>query len=166
MQESKSIFQIGQEFHNLEILLEETGGELTPEVEQALKINEQELSHKAEGYLSIIRRNEAEADIIANEIKRLQELKKVRENKVKALKENVKQAMVLFNVKKIPFATGSITLANSKAVDITDENSLPEKYITKKLVTAPDKTAIKKAIESGETIEGASIKESPYLLIK
>jgi hypothetical protein len=73
---SKSIFHISQEYAHLEILLLESGGDLSPEIEQALAINREEFEHKATAYHHIILKAEAEELIIDGEIKRLQALSK------------------------------------------------------------------------------------------
>ena len=45
----------------------------------------------------------------------------------------------------------------SSFVDIPDERMIPKKYMVKKLTYAPDKKAIKDAINSGHKVRGASI---------
>ena len=59
------------------------------------------------------------------------------------------------------FETGRVKLSwrRSEAVEILDEDALPNKYWAKKIVLTPDKTAIKAAISSGKTVKGATIKQ-------
>ena len=52
-----------------------------------------------------------------------------------------------------------LKLSKSEAVVIDDESKLSVLLITEKKTTAPNKTAIKKAIKAGETVEGAHIEK-------
>lgn len=47
--------------------------------------------------------------------------------------------------------------AGSVSVEITDEASIPSQLCTVKTITAPDKAAIRKQIEAGETVPGARL---------
>jgi hypothetical protein len=163
---SKNIFELSQEYAEIEALLEESGGDLTPEIENRLVIAQSELQTKGEGYLSIIRKNESEIGVIDSEMERLARLKKVRQNKIAQLKERIIQAFTLYDIQKVSTATGSITLCKSKSVEIEAENKIPAQFLKVKQTITPDKTAIKQAIESGVAVEGAEIKEGHYLLIK
>ena len=54
--EQKSLLSIVNEAMTLEKMLIESNGEITPEIEQALAVNQQELSLKADGYHTIMER--------------------------------------------------------------------------------------------------------------
>jgi hypothetical protein len=51
-------------------------------------------------------------------------------------------------------------------VEVTDCNQLPKEYLKEKIEISADKTAIKKAIESGENISGALLVTKSNLQIK
>ena len=51
--------------------------------------------------------------------------------------------------------------AGSVSVMITDENSIPSQLCVTKTITSPDKAAIKKQIEAGETVPGAELTRGP-----
>jgi hypothetical protein len=163
---SKSIFNIQQEYINLLNQLEEAEGELTPELEQALAITEQELEVKSVGYSHVIRKTESDIDVIAAEIKRLQALKKSKENTIERLKSSVENAMVMFGIESISTATTVLSLRKSESVEITDESLLPKKYIAEKVTYSPDKNSIKSAIKAGENVPGASLKTNQNLQVK
>ena len=55
---------------------------------------------------------------------------------------------------------------NPPRVEVEDMESLPLNYVKEKVTRAPDKTLIKKAIESGEEIQGASITRGERLIFK
>lgn len=161
-----SIFNIQKEYAELLERLEEQEGELTPELEQALQINQEELEVKAQGYAVVIRKLDADLDVVDAEIKRLQEFKKSKQNQVDRLKTAVRDAMLMYGIHKIESATSVLSLRKSESVEILDESSIPKEYIREKITTAPDKVAIKKALESGKALLGAQIKTNQNLQIK
>lgn len=86
-------------------------------------------------------------------------------NRLAAVQERVKDLalhmLLATGQDKLETADGSwvkVARRKSKSVLVTDESWLPESCIRR--TAAPDKTAIKKAIESGETIPGAEIVEN------
>ena len=160
---TKSLFNISQEFLEIQEQLLDSGGEATPELEQQLQITEHELQHKVGGYRSVIQGLGAEADIIDAEVKRLQVLKKIRTNAIDRMKTSIKDAMVLFGVKKIESPLGNVTLVHKDSVNINDETLIP-KHLTKTVTqVSVDKTAVKAALENGEDVPGAELVDSPYL---
>ena len=67
------------------------------------------------------------------------------------------------------FEVGFLKLSTrkSKSVEVNiDTNDLPKEFKSIKVTEAPDKTAIKKAIESGKEVEGCRIVENINLAIK
>lgn len=163
---SKSIFNIQQEYINLLNQLEESDGELTPELEQALAINEQELEVKSIGYAQVVRKVESDIDIIAAEIKRLQALKKSKESTVERLKTTVENAMQLYGINTIQFSTMQLSLRKSESVHINDESTLDSRFLVEKITYAPDKNAIKAAIKAGEEVSGAELIVNQNLQVK
>jgi transcription antitermination factor NusG len=159
-----NIFQIQSEYILLMNQLMENGGDVTPEILEALQINQDQLTTKATNYVTVIRNLEAEADICASEIKRLQELKKVRENAANRMREAISNAMKLYEVDKIETATTKISFRKSEAVEITDETLIPHEF--QKIKVEPDKTKIKAAIKEGRDVKGAEIVTNFNLQIK
>src|SRR5688572_385433 len=106
----KNIFELSQEYAEIEAILIENEGELTEELEQRLEINRENLTAKAEGYYAIIHKNKAEREMIAAQIKRLQGINKAKENAMEQLRERLHEAMRLNGIKKLPMLTGSISL--------------------------------------------------------
>ena len=159
-----NIYEITQEQINLNNMLEESMGELTPELEEALKINLDNFNAKAEGYVKAIKNYKAEADAIAEEIKALQAKKKVCENAQQRLKDSLKTAMTVFDTPKVQAGLFKISLTTSEAVNIIDEDAIPQEY--KKVKYEVSKTDIKNAIKSGLVVEGAEIKENTSITIR
>lgn len=59
-----------------------------------------------------------------------------------------------------------ISSRSSTSVEITDEDLIPEDMLRTKTTTSPDKTLIKQAIQSGQSIPGAQLKTNTNWTIK
>jgi hypothetical protein len=166
-----SLWEITQEFLSLASLIEEAGGEATDQVMEELAISRDNFSHKAEGYSKLILKWESEIDAASAEIKRIQAIKKTKENSLERLKDTLKAALLVFGyedsktgAKKFETPLVKLSTRRSYAVEVTDEASLPPGcFVLKREVS---KTAIKSLLESGEHLEGASMKENISLQIK
>lgn len=161
----KSLYQITQEQAELFNFILEADGEITPDVEESLKINEQNFETKARGYIWMIKKLEADNITIGEEMARLQRIEKRNDKMIDRLKESMKNALIIFgDSKKVD--TFTLSLRKSKQVDIIDSELIPEAYRTIKTTELINKTEIKKAIESGLIVSGATIKENQNLQIK
>lgn len=161
----KSLYQITQEQAELFNFIIEADGEITPDVEESLKINEQNFETKARGYIWMIKKLEADNITIGEEMARLQRIEKRNDKMIDRLKESMKNALIIFgDSKKVD--TFTLSLRKSKQVDIIDSELIPEAYRTIKTTELINKTEIKKAIESGLIVSGATIKENQNLQIK
>ena len=161
----KSLYQITQEQAELFNFILESDGEITPDVEESLKINEQNFETKARGYIWMIKKLEAENITITEEKERLQRIEKRNDKLIDRLKESMKNALIIFGESK-KVDTFTLSLRKSKQVEILDADAIPESYRTINTTETINKTEIKKAIESGLTVAGATIKENQNLQIK
>lgn len=161
-----NIFEITKDFLALQNTLIESGGELTPELETALQINSNELTTKGQGYGYIIKSLEYEVDVIDQEIKRLQQLKKVRDNAIERLKTTLKIAMELTETNEIKTPTLKINFRKSESVEVADVNLLDSEFVKTKVTKEADKIAIKEAIKSGLNVQGAVLVTKNNLQIK
>lgn len=160
-----NIYNIQQEFMLLAEELINNGGELTPEIEERLIINQGNLEHKARGYGYIIKDLENDNETIDKEIARLTTLKKSRSKTIDRMKETVKNTMELFNVSEIKSPTLKINFRRSETVEV-DTLIIDAKWCNVKTTLTPDKKAIKEAILRGEEVVGATIETHQNLQIK
>ena len=174
----KSLYNIEAEY--LEIANQLEDGELSQELETALAINEKELQGKAIAYAYVIKDSEDTVTAIDAEIKRLQGLKKTKQNKVQRLKDTIQNAMELYGITEIKTETLKLNFRKSEGVVCTFDN--PQKFdswwdVQKSLIgeefvttvpelSKPNLTAIKKAIKEGVEVEGFEIQERYNLQIK
>lgn len=106
---------------------------------------------------------QAEIDAMKAEEKRLADRRRVKENKVKRLKEYMLQSMDATQTNKLDTAKVYISTRKSQRVVIDDALKIPRQYI--KVTETFDKTEIKKALKNG-AVDGAHIEESVNLTLK
>ena len=160
----KTLFDITNEALAIYENLEENGGELTPEIEQALTINEKELQSKGIAYVELIGSTESYVTRVDEEIKRLQAIKKRNNLLVDNLKSRLLDAQQTYGDFTLGFTT--ITTRKSESIEVEDVNSLPKEYKVIKVTEQADKKALKEAIKKGEVIAGVTLVENQNLRIK
>ncbi len=158
-----TLYNIEQEYLTLISEIEALDGELTPEIEEQLTINKEQLESKSVAYMQVIATKEDLNSAIDIEIKRLQALKKRNKGLVDNLKNRLLDAVNLFGSFEVSYNTFSTRKSTSVAVE--DVNSLPTEYKTVKITEAADKKAIKEAIKAGIDVPGCSIVENLNLKI-
>lgn len=89
--------------------------------------------------------------------KRYYELKKHYNKKLEKLNEFLLSVMDKMKTDKLLGNVGYVKKRQSKFINITDLNKIPEQYKKVETIITPIKSDIKKALENGENIEGASI---------
>lgn len=159
-----TIYSISAEQLRINEMLEESGGELTPEIEEALLINESNFLVKAEGYIETIAKYKAMAEACAERIKQLQAYKKTCENIEKRLKESLMYGMEIMERDKVEIGLHRISFRNSTAVNITNEAHIPNEYIV--VETKVDKRKLGEALKGGATIDGAELISNKTIQIR
>lgn len=134
-------------------------GEIDLELFEKLQLEKDE---KIENVALWIKNLSSDVESMENEKKAFEERIKACKNKVSSLKTYLE--MVL-NGDKFQTSRCSITFRKSKSIEVTDISKLEKNYLKYAEPTA-DKTAIKKAIESGVTVAGASLVENLNVQIK
>lgn len=123
----KSIFDIDKELYALYDEIEEAGGEITPEIEEKLELNGQEMTNKVKSITNYI--NKLKADILAikSETDRLAKLKKSKDNTITGLTNLVLFAIRNYGTedkkgkKWIDWGTGRVGIRKSTSVELDDK---------------------------------------------
>lgn len=159
-----TLYDLTQEHHLICDAIEDAGGEITPEIEAMLAINEENFVSKAEGYAEII----AKYTILAENAKarkaQCERVQKIAENAVKRMKERILGAMQEYNLQKVECGMHKFSIRTSQAVEITDEAQIPNTYI--KVATSVDKKALREDLIKGVIVEGAELKEKKSLQVR
>jgi len=166
-----NLWELTQEELSFIALMEDTGGEVTDEILEELNIRRENFETKAESYTKLIMKLESEVDIAASEIKRIQSLKKTKENTVERLKEALKTAVMVFGredaktgKKRYETPLFKLSLRHTKSVDIIQELDIPDEFwVVKKEIS---KSMLSDAMKDGANIPGASWKENIGLQIR
>jgi hypothetical protein len=160
----RSLYNITREAIELASQLEE--GELTPDMETALSINQNELQEKAINYAYAIKSMEDDVTAINEEIKRLQAIKTAKSNAAERMKESISNAMEIYGIDKVTSPTLNLSFRRSESVEVDLVEALSNDFKIVKTTVTADKVAIKQAIKQGENITGARIVEKFNLQIK
>lgn len=130
-----------------------------------VKINA-DITTKATGTLKFIQNTDLILNGVDNEIKRLQAFKKSIKTKKDGCLKYVKWVMEKDDIKKLETPIGNFSFRKSESIKIIDDKLIPEEFMKEKTTVTPDKIAIKKALNNGETIQGAVVEYNNNLQIK
>ena len=108
----------------------------------------------------------ADVDMLKAEEKNLKERRQVKERKIERLKDYLSRSMQLTGDKSLETARIKMSFRKSTSVNIIDIDEIPEFYVKEKIEYTPDKALIKKALQAGELVTGAELKETQNLQIK
>lgn len=151
-------------------------GEIDTDISQQLDNMLMEVNEKAVTIGSVYRAMTTEADDIDKEIKRLQAIKKRIDTQADNLKEYLSTNLQKLGIESIQGTYGelgikemkgmyaNISFRNSERCVVDEIKAIPEEYL--RVEVKPDLTAIKKAIKSGEEIDGAHIETVKNIQIK
>lgn len=171
-----TLSELLNERSEIENMLIESEGEITPEIAERLDANETDTRAKVDGYHAIIAKmTYGDAEIDA-EIKRLQALKKAKANAVKNLKDHLLYNMQQTGETCLEGTTCKVFRQNTgENLVIEDESTLLSAYefalevvrqsapAWVKYSVAVDKTALKTAIKGGDEVGGCSLQRSEFV---
>lgn len=145
-----SIYTLNKDYAELSAMLEaaETEEEIQA-IQDTLEMINVSIEEKLENTGKFIKNTESDITGIKAEIERLTAMKKTKENFVERLKNNVEFALKEKGLETLTVGTFKAGYRKSESVEIK-----------------ADKTAIKKALKAGETVEGAEIKVNQNFYIK
>ncbi|MCE0787124.1 siphovirus Gp157 family protein, partial [Clostridioides difficile] len=104
------------------------------------EIIKQEIQNKNTRIVSVIIDIDSDINSLDLEIKRMQELKKIKKNSLDRLKSNIKECMELLGIKKVKTFLGNISIRKSAgSLVIEDEEKIPAIYKTVEQVVKVDK---------------------------
>ena len=124
---AKSIFEIDKELYALYDEIEEAGGEITPEIEEKLELNGQEMTNKVKSITNYINKLKADLLAIKSETDRLAKLKKSKDNTITGLTNIVLFAIRNYGTedkkgkKWIDWGTGKVGVRKSTSVELDDK---------------------------------------------
>ncbi len=162
----QSLYDIRAEHLALLDEIEQNEGELTPDLEQALSLTNEQFQEKAVSYGFVIKHFNNDLDILSAEIIRLGKLQDEAMKRRELFKQRLSDAMQAFGFEKITTPLLTLSFRKSESVRILSENDVPPEFKPMKWTCAPDKAAIKEAIKSGHDVPGAQLVVKQNLQIK
>lgn len=163
-----NLYTINKYYQDIIDELEENGGELTPELDVSLQINESELEEQVESYIKAIRNLEAEAEAFKKEAQMMKQKSDRAAKTAERLKENILTTLRVRGIDKRQFGNFTAAVRRNERVIVQEDmlEQLPDDFKRVKTTIEADKTALKTALKAGATIEGVSIVDSYSLNIK
>lgn len=122
-----NLFDIEQSFLNIFEELEENGGELTPELEDALNITQENFINKIKSYVNVIKSYKNDLDAVKCESNRLKDYKITKNNTLERLNNRVIEAVEKFGdtnkngVNFVDYSTGKVSIRKTKNINIDEE---------------------------------------------
>lgn len=123
---------------------------------------------KAQSVIAYFKNQEITEKMLDEHIKQMTGKLKAAKARNQELKDYLARNMQAAGITEIKADDGTFkaSFRKSKAVEILDEAQIPAEFMRETVEIEPDKTAIRKAIESGQEVAGAKIEERQNLQIK
>lgn len=156
-----NLYELTRAIEEFDLEIDEETGEVTNLDE--LDALELERDTKVENIALWVKNLTAEAAAIKAEVQNLTKRQKAAENKAERLKD-----YLMGNLAGEKFKTPKVAISyrTSEAVEITDEDLIPDEFLTIKTEYKPDKKAIKDELKAGGEVEGAELVKRTSLQIK
>jgi hypothetical protein len=158
---SMNLYEINEQL--LELIEAREYAEDSLELEEAITELKMIRGDKIENIALYIKSLKADSEAIKAEEKKLAERRKAVDNKADRL-QNYLQAML--NGDKFSTARCVVSYRKSVSVDVPNVDDIPLSFQRVEKKISADKTAIKKAIQAGENVHGASLIEKQNIVIK
>lgn len=142
----------------------ESFGELTPELEAAIELNEKNLQSKVDNYYFRIQDLVNQLEIFKNIKKQADQGRNMIQRSIDRLKWNMEMGLKVMELKQVLGNYSKFTLTKTKQkVIITDPEKIPLNLTRAKTEISPDLEAIYDYLSKGGTLEGAYLEDNYYL---
>jgi len=163
------LYELSKELDLLEDKLENNveGESALEVVAEAYFATEEALEKKIEACGAYLLGQDAEEAAIKHEIDRLKKRQGFIAHKRERFKEYVLQYMVKHNILKLRFPSYTVQVVTSRgAVEITDAEKIPAKFIEIVTTNKIKKNEINKALAAGTEVDGATLVKKETLRVK
>lgn len=151
------LYELTEEYQTVLDALEDAGADQQT-IEDTLAIYKDDLLDKGRNVAAYFQNLDADIKAMKDAENRIAARRKALESKSESLKDYLRFNMERSGITEISCPEFVVKLGKpSKVCEIFDEAKVPGKYKVRKVTISIDKNTIKKAINSGENIEGARI---------
>jgi hypothetical protein len=133
-------------------------------LEQVIDGLAMEMEQKAENITKLIVNLESDSGAIDVEIKRLQAMKKSRDDRAKWWRGYLSRNLENAGIENMDFGTRKLSFRKSKSVNVLDAGKVPDEY--KRITVEIDKRKILELDKQGVGVEGTRVEEYKNLQIK
>jgi hypothetical protein len=151
----------------IEGMLVESKGELTPEDETKLKLFSESLLEKVDNYKHFFDRLEMSLDYWKKKENEAKKIKQALESNIERAEDYLKSVMLHKGITKLEGDEYTFTLSPTRGkIEITDEQSAREVYPREKITIEVDKEKLREDLEKGIDIQCAKIIQTYSLRAK
>jgi hypothetical protein len=162
---NNKLYNIQQQYIHILECIEASEGEITPEIDVALQLTQQQMQEAGVNLGLSIKALDYSDEVLDKEIERLTAYRtKVRKAK-ELLKNRLSLAMQQFGIERISSPTINLSFRKSEAIEITEEGAIPAAYLDPQ-PSRVNKLKIKEAINEGTMVPGASLVTRQNLIIR
>jgi hypothetical protein len=163
-----TLYQLSTQYVQALDVLTDPDAELPAEaVNDTLEALAGELEEKAVNVAKFLRNMEATAEAIKAAEVNMAKRRKTLESRVQWLKDYLKSNMEHSGMTEIECPYFRVTIqSNPPAIEIFDEDLVPAEFKEPVVNWKVDKTAIRKALQAGQSVAGASLSQGARLVIK
>lgn len=159
-----SLRALVQQASDIELMLLENGGELTPEVEKQLEILDVATPVKIDNYFSLMERFDALKAVFKKKSEDMAQISKSYDAANERLKYNLREAMGIAELDELKGNDYRFKLCDSPpAVIIENEDAVPSAYKVVTQTTKIDKKRIGEDLAIGVPVPGCSLSRSRSL---
>jgi hypothetical protein len=161
------LYEISEQYKEVQNLIEsDDTGSMRDAIADTMQMIAGDFKDKAQAVVSLTLNMDGNIAALDNEIQRLQDKRKIIQNRIDSVRDYLKHNMEATGISKIECPLFTITLSKpAKQVEITDESLLPDEFVRVKTTVAPDKVALAKAFKEGKEITGAILVDGASRLI-
>lgn len=160
------LYEIADGYRNIQALLDNPEIPMEIVVDGLTKLDD-DFEEKAENIAKVLREMEGDITTLKDEEVRISSRRKALENRKQGLKLYLESYMRA--ISKTSFKGKLFTLSISKnkpSVEISNLEGIPSEYIEVEEVKKVDKRKLLEALQNGEEIQGAAIKQNESLRIR
>lgn len=161
-----TMYDVHKEFDAIWAWLEESDGEVTPEIAALTEVAEADLREKAARYVHVIRDIEATISGIDAEVVRLQDRAAKYERRVEYLRSVLLGCVQRYG----KFEAADTTISSRRSTSVAIVGDVPERYMVtpepKPPEPLPDKRLLAADLKAGVDVPGAKLEERYTLVLK
>lgn len=157
-----SLYELTEHLKLIDIQLEATEGECTDALYEYMLHIEESFEEKMEAYGCLVANKKALSRSLGDEIKRMRERKAVIDNTVSRLTTTLMDTLIEIDRPKVDAGKFSFSVSNAGGVRGLSVTDVSDEWMRVKY--EPDTDKIRKALESGQVVAGAELKERGKVL--